>query len=140
MDSKRRLQRIEDIGRNELNIELDFTEVIVKLEELDARRIEIDKYRKSLNHDLEIVKAEYQAVNSIARDKGFLLVQALERLDYKAKLPLLNELAMLGAIPTETADNLRSKWFYANKNVYKQYQMDTAAFDNELKAQYDGTR
>ena len=29
---------------------------------------------------------------------------------------------------------------YANKNVYKQYQMDTAAFDNELKAQYDGTR
>jgi len=117
---------LNEIEQKEIDVQKEIVEVNGKMDELNQQRIKLKGLLQTIDRDV-INKCQRSIVEKI---------ETLPNMD--DRLETLRMVTSNGLVSTNVSDELRLLWWRKKREgkVYKQYQMTSSQFDEQMIGQY----
>jgi len=117
---------LNEIEQKEIDVQKEILEVNGKMDELNQQRIKLKGLLQTIDRDV-INKCQRSIVEKI---------ETLPNMD--DRLETLRMVTSNGLVSTNVSDELRLLWWRKKREgkVYKQYQMTSSQFDEQMIGQY----
>jgi len=117
---------LNEIEQKEIDVQKEILEVNGKMDELNQQRIKLKGLLQTIDRDV---------INKCQRS----IVERIETLpNMDDRLETLRMVTSNGLVSTNVSDELRLLWWRKKREgkVYKQYQMTSSQFDEQMIGQY----
>ena len=117
---------LNEIEQKEIDVQKEIVEVNGKMDELNQQRIKLKGLLQTIDRDV---------INKCQRS----IVERIETLpNMDDRLETLRMVTSNGLVSTNVSDELRLLWWRKKREgkVYKQYQMTSSQFDEQMIGQY----